>query len=87
MKINEEINVEKKSIKVYNGLADLAENKIKKKESKLIPSFVIEEALEYFCQLEKYEVCQKIKMFFLANPKFIQKVTRVEWYKYNSRRN
>lgn len=80
MKIDGDINVKKKEIRFYHGLAALVEDKIKKKESKLIPSFIIEEALNYFCELERYEVCHKIKMFFLANPTFIQKSTRAEWY-------
>lgn len=80
MKIDGEINVEKKNVRFYHGLAALVDNQIKKKESKLIPSFIIEEAINYFCELEKYEVCQKIKMFFVANPTFVQKATRAEWY-------
>lgn len=84
MKIDGEINVEKRNVRFYYGLAALVENQIKKKESKLIPSFIIEEAINYFCELEKYEICQNIKMFFITNPTFVQKSTREEWYKKNN---
>ena len=49
---------------MYNGIADLAFNKKEKIDEELIPSFIIEEALYYYSQLENYEVCQKIKIFF-----------------------
>ena len=54
--------------------------KKKRIEEELIPTFIIEEALNYYSQLEKYEVCQKIKIFFSNNSKYTIKITRAEWF-------
>ena len=49
-------------------------------EEELIPSFIIEEALYYYSQLEYYEVCKSIKMFFSKNSKYTIQTTRAEWF-------
>ena len=80
MKLKGKLNIEKLDVKMYQGIADLAENKMHKIDEELIPTFIIEEALYYYCELEKYEVCQKIKMFFNSNAKYIIQSSRVEWF-------
>ena len=65
---------------MYHGLSDMANSKIKKIDEELIPTFIIEEALNYFCELEKYEICQNIKIFFQSHPSFTVKSSRSDWY-------
>jgi len=65
---------------MYKGIADLADKKKDKIEEELIPSFIIEEALYYYSQLEYYEVCKNIKMFFTKNSKYTIQTTRAEWF-------
>ena len=65
---------------MYNGLYDLANNKIQKFDEELIPSFIVEEALDYFCELEKYEICREIKTFFEINKSYVVKSSRLEWF-------
>lgn len=80
MKIHGKIN-DGLDVKIYYGIAALAENKISKTESEwLIPTFAIEEALNYFCGKEKYEVCSSIKRFFQSHTSFIINSSREEWF-------
>ncbi len=80
MKIKGRENIEKVDVLLYNGIYNLADNKIKKIDEELIPTFIIEESLDYFCELEKYEVCQKIKSFFKEHTSYIIQSSREEWY-------
>jgi len=80
MKIKGKENIEKSDILMYNGIYNLADNKIKKIDEELIPTFIIEESLNYFCELEKYEVCQKIKSFFKEHTSYVVQSSRAEWY-------
>jgi hypothetical protein len=48
-----------KSLGLGLGTLSLEKDKI---EDELIPSFIIEEALYYYSQLEYYEVCKNIKI-------------------------
>jgi hypothetical protein len=64
MKIRGKLHIEILDVQMYEGIADLAEKKKKRIEEELIPTFIIEEALNYYSDLEKYEICQKIKIFF-----------------------
>ena len=80
MKIKGKENIEKSDILMYNGIYNLADNKIQKVDEELIPTFIIEESLNYFCELEKYEVCQKIKSFFKEHTTYIVQSSREEWY-------
>lgn len=86
MNIKDKIHPEKVDILMYYGLRDLADNKKQKIAEELIPTFIIEEALIYFCDLEKYEICQKIKTFFQKNSTFIIKSSREEWFGINLRK-
>jgi hypothetical protein len=80
MKISRQIN-DKLDVKIYYGIAALAENKISKTESEwLIPTFAIEEALGYFCGKEKYEVCASIKRFFQVHQSYVINSSREEWF-------
>lgn len=83
MKLKGKIHVEKVDILMYHGIHDLASNKMKKVDEELIPTFIIEEALVYFCDLEKYEFCQKIKEFFKNNPTFVIESSREDWFGIN----
>ena len=83
MKIKGRENIEKVDVLLYNGIYNLADNKIKKIDEELIPTFIIEESLDYFCELEKYEICQKIKNFFKENSSYVITSSREEWYGIN----
>lgn len=80
MKIKGKLYIENLDIQMYKGIADLAENKIQKIDEELIPSFIIDEALAYFCKSESYEICQNIKVFFTTNLKYTIKTSRAEWF-------
>jgi len=80
MKIRGKLHIESVDVQMYEGIADLANKKKKRIEEELIPTFIIEEALNYFSDLEKYEICQKIKIFFFKNSKYTINITRAEWY-------
>lgn len=68
---------------MYRGIYDLASNKTQKVDEELIPTFIIEEALVYFCDLEKYEICQKIETFFKENLDYTVQSTREDWFGIN----
>ena len=80
MKIRGKLHIENLDVQMYKGIADLADKKKDKIEEELIPSFIIEEALYYYSQLEYYEVCKNIKMFFSKNSKDTIQTTRAEWF-------
>lgn len=80
MKIRGKLHIENLDVQMYKGIADLADKKKNKIDEELIPSFIIEEALYYYSQLEYYEVCQKIKVFFSKNSKYTIQTTRAEWF-------
>lgn len=71
---------EKLDILMYQGLSDMADNKIQKVDEELIPTFIINEALQYFSELEKYETCHKIKSFFQIHSTFVVDSSRGDWY-------
>jgi hypothetical protein len=80
MKLKGKDNVEKIDVMMYQGLYALANNQIQKVDEELIPTFIIEEALSYFCELEKFEICQSIKSFFLQHPTYTVQSSREDWY-------
>lgn len=80
MKLKGKIDIEKLDIMMYQGIHDLASNKIQKIDGELIPTFIIEEALFYFCDLEKYEKCMQIKTYFKNNPSYTIESSREDWY-------
>lgn len=80
MKLKGKLNIEHLDIKMYEGIAALASNDLKRVEDESIPTFIIEEALEYYCELEKYEICNNIKKFHENNFKHIIKSSRAEWF-------
>lgn len=87
MRLKGNISTAKVDIMMYHGLYDLASNKIQKIDEELIPTFIIEEALMYFCELEKYEICHQIKQFFQNNPSFVIESTRLDWFGIPARKN
>jgi hypothetical protein len=80
MNIKGKSNIEKVDVKMYQGIADLADNKMKKLDEELIPTFIIEEALNYYCDQQKYEICHKIKKFFEVHKNYIIETSRAEWF-------
>ena len=80
MKLKGKLNIEQLDVKMYQGIADLATNKMRKVDEELIPTFIIEEALNYYCEREKYEICHKIKTFFKAHTNFIVQTSRADWF-------
>lgn len=80
MRIRGKLYIEKLDEEMYKGVADLAQSKMKKIDEELIPSFIVEEAISYYNDLEKYELCQKIKSFFSINSNYTIKITRAEWF-------
>jgi len=80
MKIRGKLYIENLDVQMYEGIADLAEKRKKRIDEELIPTFIIEEALNYYSELEKYEVCKKIKVFFSKNSKYTIDITRAEWF-------
>lgn len=73
-------NIDRVDLMMYQGIVDLAENKMQKIDEELIPSFIVKETLDHFSSLEKYELCKKIKAFFEINKEFIIESTRAEWF-------
>jgi hypothetical protein len=80
MRIRGKLHIEIIDIEMYKGIAEIADNKKQKIDEELIPSFIIEEALNYFSHIENYEVCKKIKTFFLINSKYTVNTSRAEWF-------
>lgn len=80
MRIRGKLHIETLDVRMYEGIAELADKKKERIEEELIPTFIIDEALNYYSQLEKYEVCQKIKVFFSNNSNYTVKTTRAEWF-------
>lgn len=80
MKIRGKLYIENLDIQMYKGIADIAENRLEKIDEELIPTFVIEEALNYFKVLESYETCNSIKRFFVDHKKFTISISRAEWF-------
>lgn len=80
MKLKGKVNIEKVDVMMYQGIAALATDKIKKLDEELIPSFIIDESLLYFCELEKYEICSKIQSFFKLHTGYVVASSRAEWY-------
>lgn len=80
MKIRGKLNIETEDILFYNCVASVARDSTKRIADELTPSFIVEEAMEYFSHLEEFEICQIIKKFFDENPTFFIKTTRYEWF-------
>lgn len=67
-------------IKMYQGIAAIACRKFNKKDIRQIPTFIVDEAIAYYCSLEKYEVCNSIKRYFDKYTIQLVSSTREEWY-------
>lgn len=77
----------KNDIVKYKGLAAMANMKIRKDQDKwLVPTFIIEEAINYFCGQEKYEVCANIRKFFQLNPAYVTHSSKEQWYQEQKRK-
>lgn len=79
MKLNSHISNES-DIKKYKGIAAMACRKPRKDNQEQVPTFIVQEAIEYYCGLEKYEICHSIKTFFDRYTKYLITSTREEWY-------
>lgn len=80
MRIKGKANIEAKDILFYNCVASVARDVSKRVANELTPTFIVEEALAYFSDLEQYEVCRMIKNFYEKNPSFFVVVSRAEWF-------
>jgi len=86
MKLKGKANIEKVDVMMYQGIAALATDKLKKLDEELIPSFIIDESLSYFCELEKYEICSKIQTFFNLHNTYVVVSSRAEWYGFDGKK-
>lgn len=73
--------IKTEDILFYKCVASVAFDASKRISDEFTPTFIIEEALEYFSELEEYETCKIIKRFFVENPSFFITTTREEWFK------
>ena len=80
MRIRGKSNIEAEDILFYNCVASVAMDISKRIADELTPSFIIEEAMDYFSDREEYEVCQMIKKFYEENPAFFINISRAEWF-------
>jgi len=80
MRIRGKANIKAEDILYYNCVASVARDISKRVADELTPSFIVHEAITYFSDLEKYEVCEIIKKFFENNPSFFIDVSRAEWF-------
>ena len=80
MKITGKINIESLDIEMYKGILDIANETKEVVEDELIPTFIINETLNYYSDLEIYEACTTINNFFKKNNKYTLDITRAEWF-------
>jgi len=80
MNLRDELNIGPENILFYNCVASVAMDISKRIANELTPSFIIHEAIEYFSEIEEYEICIKIKSFYENNPSFFIETTRCDWF-------
>jgi hypothetical protein len=66
-------------VEVYNKLINLIETNSKWLRD-TIPSFIIEESLQYFILKEDYDKCVVLRDFVDINPARVAKISRKEWF-------
>ena len=64
---------------VYNKLINLIETNSRWLRE-IIPSFIIEESLDYFVGKEDYDKCITLRDFIDVNPSRVSKISRKEWF-------
>lgn len=80
MRIRGKANIEAEDVLFYHCVASVAKDSSKRIADELTPTFIVEEALTYFSDLEEYEVCQEINEFYNNNPSFFINISRAEWF-------
>jgi len=80
MRIRGKENIEAEDVLFYHCVASVAQGDSKRIADELTPTFIVEEALTYFSDLEEYEICQDIKTFYEDNPAFFMDISRAEWF-------
>lgn len=80
MRIKGKSNIEAKDVLYYKCVAAVAGDISKRIADELTPTFIVEEAIDYFSSLEEYEICKLIKNFYDSNPSFFLDISRDEWF-------
>lgn len=80
MRIKGKSDIEAEDILFYNCVASVAMDSSKRIADELTPTFIVEEAINYFSDIEQYEVCRIIKEFYDSNPSFLVVISRAEWF-------
>lgn len=80
MRIKGKLDIEAEDILFYNCVASVAMDSSKRIADELTPTFIVEEAIDYFSDIEQYEVCRVIKEFYDNNPMFFIDISRAEWF-------
>ena len=80
MRIRGNSNIKDIDIEYYKCVAVVAKDTSKRVANELTPNFIVSEAIAYFHDKEKYEVCKEIKDFYDNNPSFFIDITRAEWF-------
>ncbi|MEK6829540.1 MAG: hypothetical protein AABY15_05460 [Nanoarchaeota archaeon] len=80
MRIRGKSDIEAQDILFYNCVASVAKDVSKRIADELTPTFIVQEAMNYFSDKEEYEVSQVIKKFYDENPSFFINVSRAEWF-------
>lgn len=80
MRIRGKVDIEVEDVLFYHCVASVAQDVSQRIADELTPTFIVEEALIYFSDLEEYEICQDIKKFYEENPTFFIDVSRAEWF-------
>lgn len=80
MRIRGKSNIKAEDVLFYNCVASVAMDISKRIADELTPTFIVEEAMDYFSDKEEYEICQKIKSFYDGNPTFFVDISRAEWF-------
>ncbi len=80
MRIKGKSDIEAEDVLFYNCVASVAMDSSKRVADELTPTFIVEEAIDYFSDREQYEVCRTIKEFYDQNPSYLIDISRAEWF-------
>lgn len=80
MRLRGKANIEAEDVLFYHCVASVAKDVSKRVADELTPTFIVEESLTYFSDLEEYEICKQIKEFYDNNPSFFLTISRAEWF-------
>jgi len=80
MRIRGKLDIKPEDILFYRSVASVSKDPSKRIADELTPSFIIEESIIYYSDIEEYEICQQIKSFYDKNPSFLLYISRAEWF-------